>query len=543
MGSVTILSSLGGGHYTVRINFDNTRVDQRVAAIQSELDGYAAKLSELQTKKIPLDATLKAAKTALNDYTSVATVYDLVNNSSIMNGLVEKVFKAQVDVEMKAREISLLKLKKTALTKEKAYLEKNCPSTLDTTAWCVEYEENLSGTIDSIEVDYLLERDNITGQIRHDTGVWLPGTARAPAARLQHVLATSSFATWFNLCMAPAMQRHKPMYRIATLSNLDKSANTCDLDFIGRYDIDKHQQKIIGDKPILPNFSQGGGLPAVQQIHYTGATIEYGTCNAKAFVNGDKVIVDLHKGVGVPTVIGFYENPRQCINWNTTAWGFYDTNAQPSGLGIPPDFNGLGPISRAAYTKGATSLSGGETDLTYSRTSTTTLQGGVVLQYVWTFRRTATVYEETNVLHTNVLHEEINIDLLINGALYGSVYSYLRDLSLSATYTPRVGAPWIKDPHQSITRSASVTAKQLQVDSKGIVKAVRSYAADEDYLNNSVTYSRTTAGAVTEALITGTLDSYLFGFLATLNDPTYAGQVSAVVDYNVNLYLPAWRLR
>jgi len=62
----------------------------------------------------------------------------------------------------------------------------------------------------------------------------------------------------------------------------------------------------------LPNFQQGAGLPAGQQIHYTGANIIYGSCNAKAFVNGDKVIVDLHKGEGVPTVIGFYENPKMC---------------------------------------------------------------------------------------------------------------------------------------------------------------------------------------------------------------------------------------
>jgi len=543
MGSVTILSSLGAGHYSVRINFDNARVDQRIAAIQAELAEFSSKLAELQTKKVPLDEALHAAKTALNDYTAVATVYDLLSNPSVMNGLVEQVFKAQVAVELQAKEIDILKLKKISLEKEKDYLQKNCPSTIDATAWCVEYKENLSGTIESIEVDYLLERDNITDQIRNDTGVWLPGTPRAPTAKLQHVLATSSFAAWFNLCMAPAMQRHKPMYRIAILSNLDKPANTCDLDFIGRYDVDKYQSKIIGDKPLLPNFQQGAGLPAGQQMHYTGANIIYGSCNAKAFINGDKVIVDLHKGVGLPTVIGFYENPRQCIGWNTTAWGFYDTTAQPSGLGIPPAFNGLGPISHATFTKSGSSLSGTETDLVYTQTSaTTTLPSGVTLQYIWTFKRNSTVYDETNVLHTNVLHEEININLVINGVLYGSVYSYLRELSLTTTYTPRSGAPWILDPHQSVTRSATAVAKQLQVGSNGSVSAVRNYTGDEDYLNNRVLYSRATTG-VAEAPIEGVVGAYLYGFLATINDPTYAGQVNEVTDYNVYLYQPAWRLR
>jgi len=293
----------------------------------------------------------------------------------------------------------------------------------------------------------------------------------------------------------------------------------------------------------LPNFQQGAGLPAGQQIHYTGASIIYGSCNAKAFVNGDKVIVDLHKGEGVPTVIGFYENPRQCISWNTTAWGFYDTNGQPSGLGIPPGFTSLGPISHATFTKSGSSLSGAETDLGYTKASaTTTLPSGVMLQYIWTFKRNSTVYDETNVLHTNVLHEEININLVINGVLYGSVYSYLRELSLATTYTPRSGAPWILDPHQSVTRSATVSAKQLQVGSNGGVSAVRSYTGDEDYVNNRVLYSRTTTG-VAEAPIAGTVGAYLYGFLATINDPTYAGQVNEVVDYDVYLYQPAWRLR
>jgi len=61
-------------------------------------------------------------------------------------------------------------------------------------------------------------------------------------------------------------------------------------------------------------------------------------------------------------------------------------------------------------------------------------------------------------------------------------------------------------------------------------------------LNNRVLYSRATTG-VAEAPIEGVVGAYLYGFLATINDPTYAGQVNEVTDYNVYLYQPAWRLR
>lgn len=312
MGSVTVLSSLGEGYYRVRIDFDNFRVEQRQAAIQSQLDKMPAILQELEDKKIPLETALRDAKLEMDRYARTATAQELVGNPATMNTLVEKVYKAEVALTMTENEIKRLKLQKISFEKEKAYLEKNCPSSIETNAWCVEYNEDLAGEMESIEVDYLLERDPITNQLRNDTGVWLPGTIKTPANKLQHILAASSFAAWFNLCAAPAMQRHKGLYRIAILSGLDDPANCgtkCNLEFIGRYDVDRFSQKVIGDKPILPNFTTADG--SAQQMTYHGAEIRYMDSDAEAFENGDKVIVDLHQGQGVPTVIGFYSNPRK----------------------------------------------------------------------------------------------------------------------------------------------------------------------------------------------------------------------------------------
>ncbi len=344
MGSVTVLSSLGKGQYNVRVNFDNFVIDQRQSSIQGDLAGFAKKLKDLEDKKAPLDAALRDAKMEMDNYTRTATAKELVSNQHTMNGLIDKVFKAQAAVELCDNEIKRLKLKKTSLEKEKAYLEKNCPRSIETTAWCVEYNEDLTGEMESIEVDYLLERDPITNQIRNDTGVWLPGLKKAPANKLQHILATSSFAAWFNLCMAPAMQRHKGMYRIATVSGLDDPSNDgtkCNIEFIGRYDIDKYNEKIISDKPILPNFistmdasaGYGGGNIVSQQIKYSGGEIVYMDSDAAAFEDGDKVIVDLHKGEGVPTVIGFYSNPREGATGSVLVCPVSDS--APNGWGQP----------------------------------------------------------------------------------------------------------------------------------------------------------------------------------------------------------------
>lgn len=555
MGSVTILSSLGAGHYAVRVNFDNARIEARKTAIQTELDGFAAKLVELVAKKAPFDAVLLSAKTALDDYTKTATPQQLVNDQATMHSLIDKVFKAQIDVELAAKDIAVLKLKKTALDKELVYLDKNCPATIDTTAWCVEYKENLTGTIESIEVDYLLERDNITDQIRNDTGVWLPGTARTPTARLQHALATSAYAAWFNLCMAPAMQRHKPMYRIATITALDKNTNTCDLDFVGRYDVNRYSSKIIADKPILPNFEQemdaaaGYGdykIPPAQQIHYTGAKVEYGSCNAKAFVVGDKVIVDLHKGVGVPTVIGFYENPRKCAQWTQ-----YMDCSKFTG-NIPLGASGLVVCVQSDVIVDSTVYSPTNPDYstrTVTRTTTATSSGA---SYTQTFPSGDKTYQisysfsyDRSLSSTSVTEGSVSLGISNSGSSTDTATQ-----SMSATMRVRTTGSWVElgdvfslvvastvtsntvptgthgEYLKTTTSHSSLTgrSKQLALDSSLSVIDTRAYECSGSF--DLVTQFRTNEGQVTvsqSATLTTTMTSTVAGEGSTTTTSTFGG--------------------
>lgn len=315
MGKATILQSLGAGQYRIKVEFDNAQIEARKTAIDDETRALTTELSEITPKKQAALDKFNADMAAVDDCINAMTPEDY-HDIKILVELQTKAFQSKFEYDALAGQEKRIKLKIMGMVKDLFYLEKYCPKEFEANAWCVAYKEDLSGTLKSIEIDYLMERDVITDFPRNDTGFWLPETVQAPDSQLKHPLALSVHAVWFNLAMYPAAQRDKGRYRIATITGLDKTADKCDLTFEGHYTF-QDVSTLADDQIVFPLFDGNGA----QQQNYSGADIVYMTCNAEAFEVGDKVIVDLHGGVGVPTVIGFYDNPRQCpiipppVNW------------------------------------------------------------------------------------------------------------------------------------------------------------------------------------------------------------------------------------
>lgn len=307
MGKATIIESLGAGHYRIMVQFENAKVEARLTSIDQ-------KIADSTTKLIALGLKVSEAKTQYNS--DMVAIYEYINYSNQpgnppldLNELAQLQgigYASKFNYDLLVIDEKREKLRKTSLEKEKVYLEKFCPSEFEAYAWCVAYNEGLTGIVKTIECDYLLERDVITNQTRNNTGFWLPDGVQTPDAQLQHPMSSGVHAAWFNLAMVPCLQKFSGRYRIATIYGLDKINNQCDLIFDGTYDVNENENKIANTSPILPVIGN------VQQMNYSGAPIIYMLCNADIFEIGDKVIVDLHHGTGVPTVIGFHDNPRQC---------------------------------------------------------------------------------------------------------------------------------------------------------------------------------------------------------------------------------------
>ena len=310
MGKVTVLEHVGGGKYRVNINFDNKMLELRKTYLQGQITEFTNKLAELETKKAAAKSEWDNANTALNDYINTTPPDEIANDPLQLNSLISTTYKKRAAYDLVAVEEKPVRLQKIGAERELKSLNEDCPSTVETIAWCVEPVDTLAGDMASIEVDYALEQIRQTGQIRNDTGIWLPASPAAPDSILQHPMATSVHANWFNLAIHPAMQKYKGRYRIAVINAVYEDSNTCDLTFMGDYNPREYTSRLINYAPVNPDT---GGF---QRANYTGALIKYSVCDAKAFVAGDKVIVDLHNCTSTPTVIGFYENPRFCpIEW------------------------------------------------------------------------------------------------------------------------------------------------------------------------------------------------------------------------------------
>lgn len=304
MGKAIIQSHLGDGLYSVKIQFDNAKVEARKSQITTQITEIDTKLTDIAARKADAYAKFQADLSALN-----IAIDEFNENPSEIAALTKTAYESRAAYDLIVSEERREKTKKTALEKEKQYLIDNCPAELTTNAWCVSKNTTLYGATETIEVDYLLNRNG--SQIEHDTGVWIPATQTQssptpPTSILQHPMATSQHACWYNAAVLPGAQRDQMRYRVGTISELNKDWNTCTVIFDGQSSINKFDGKTVPNLPIFPEL-----------IDTVSATIEYPPCNGQAFEIGDRVIV---KNGNV--VIGFYSNPRKCAPTLGVSYGY-----------------------------------------------------------------------------------------------------------------------------------------------------------------------------------------------------------------------------
>ncbi len=184
--------------------------------------------------------------------------------------------------------LNVLRLQKLSLERRNEALDA-IPETLDISAWCADLTENLAGDVGLIEVPgesvaFNIQpgyEDNAAYDVTRD-GQLFPTRAMSPAA------------AFYSLAMLPGWQKWRPTYRYATISNLNKVENTCSIT-------------------LEATTSTQQSLNVNAQTNYSNVPVEYMSCNAAAFENGDSVLVAfIGQDRTTPKVIGFKDNPSQC---------------------------------------------------------------------------------------------------------------------------------------------------------------------------------------------------------------------------------------
>lgn len=296
MGKALILESLGSGNYKIQYTFETVIVDQRILELEVTIEN-------LVTVEIPAQEALTAAAE-----TSVA---DAIHNLNIAIGLeIEDEIRDKGAALIQARkylsdqksELSLLNITKTSLEATLEFLIKYRLKPVELKAWCVDYNEKISGEVGTIEpvsstTDPVIIRPaGIKGKdAKYEEAS--DGIVASPASM-------SAFGWLFNTMMKPGHQKWFSKYRVATLMAFHTDdGNICNVRF---------DEALSEDLELDVNQTETSyNLP-----------IEYLECNAEAFKLGDRVIVEHEeelptgentRGFFVPKrVIGFESHPRPC---------------------------------------------------------------------------------------------------------------------------------------------------------------------------------------------------------------------------------------
>lgn len=284
MGKGIITSGGSQGLYTVTLELSRERI---VAAIAKMTSGIA----ELEERITVIEALIDAKEAEIAALAAQIAIYEADKEkyqreyAAALEDMVKLIASRDAYVHQK----NMANLQKTALAARIAYLGRATPTDPSVAAWCADLTEDLTGSVGTIEVPG--ERGAVIIQPGHN------GNAAYAAARdgqLQPSIAGDSAAVFYNLAMLPGWQKWKPTYRVGVITALDTDADTCSVTL---------------DEAL----SSAQGLNINQGVNLSNVPIIYMTCNASAFVVGDRVVVKFTaQDFTTPTVVGFESNPRGC---------------------------------------------------------------------------------------------------------------------------------------------------------------------------------------------------------------------------------------
>lgn len=380
MGRANIIGETGAGLYLVEVKHDTSTADIQVAKLDALIASVETRISEIEDgiavaeaevdvaeealetaeEAVPIaQSNLDAAESAMNadplyqqarldlrdaqNELSAAQAEDPVSEIRVQQAM-DAVADAQValenvttkiayeeakdeyeqavkekdnaQTELTAAEAQLDQLEKKrvlfetrlmALEKRKSIILAAKNLDFQTPAWCADLTSGLSGDVGTIEPGSEYGNGiNLRPGADGDAGWNLSRDGQAVPFLTMHVADAMR-----NFAILPAVQKWRPNYRYGIISDIDVGANTCRVTleplFSSQQDIDINQSTALDDVPI-----------------------EYMTCNAAAFTEGDAVIVQFEGfSWDSPKVIGFKDHPKSCYpilvlgcNDQWVAWDF-----------------------------------------------------------------------------------------------------------------------------------------------------------------------------------------------------------------------------
>ena len=320
MGTATIVSALGDGEYSVRVDAGKAHKDAEVARLQaqiatleSQIAGWQATLDafaqyEEQPARDAVDAAqadyIEAMRTSPPP--DAATVRALIAaHSKALQALAEvRARAALLRIQLDTWRLELAQARKDLVRWESLVVE------FDVTAWCADYTPDASGEAGTLDIPGEFGPDGTTLVLAPRE---VPPTL--PAGQIAAREVQSGAQAYLNAAILPGWQRHMPTYRAGRISNIDVTANRCSVE------LDEAR-------------SSAQDLEINQSSALINVPVRYMSCDAAAFEDGDHVIVEFQEqDWSKPVVIGFVERPRPCellaIAVSSEEWRARGSPAEP----------------------------------------------------------------------------------------------------------------------------------------------------------------------------------------------------------------------
>lgn len=298
MGQATILSGGTDGRYTIELDFGEQyrlAVLDALAALLVKLD---ADIAAAQARKAEADIEEANAKAqldqAISDQIAAVQTQGAVDNKAFQAARAYYI-RAQAEKAPIETLLQALQFDRAGTVKRIATWQALQPLS-QRQAWCADFTEDGSGSVATLEIN---------GE--PELVVVAPG-ARVPlqsdgVVRAREVLFGPQ--AYLNAALLPGWQRHLPTYRWGTIHDIDVDTNRCRVN-------------------LASATSSAQNLPINAVSVLTNVPVQYMTCNAVAFEEGDRVVVEFQgRDWAQPRVIGFLDNPRPCELWEV----LYRTNA------------------------------------------------------------------------------------------------------------------------------------------------------------------------------------------------------------------------
>ena len=316
MGKAEVLSAIGGGYYSVRIQYNKSLIQNHISLLDASISKAEGLIDELETeleeKETEFDQAQDALDIKIDEFQQAWAAYyaekiAYINSldpsevdpaerplepdenvpgwDELQQALVDQRW-AQAEVQRVESSLNYQKLTKASLGMRLTQLQ-NLLTTLDDDvryAWCADRTLDLTGVVETLEING--EPTTIL--------IYPPGAGRTShGGLLAPILGMTSAQAAFNFAIHPGWQKWKPTYRAGFVTSVNYAKDT-------------------GTVALADAVSHYQGLQ-INQSQNVNVSFKYMTCDAMPFVEGDYVVVEFeNQDFSSPVVIGFVAAPKIC---------------------------------------------------------------------------------------------------------------------------------------------------------------------------------------------------------------------------------------